>query len=761
MGDHGALQEPLIGLNSAINSAETGEQKHVFTPHALDSPSATSAAAGAGKPDEPVPPPPAAAAATTVATAAVRSRQRRPTLVTTSPSTQNWMKLRQIVASKDRKREEQVDYWRTNITRNSVQQNPLENITLPGQSAEKVHYWPKCCRQPGGKAWRSLETFVFLGLLGCFTSSVALGYRICCTYVQNFVAGIPYVLLNKTMNVTVSAAGALPVLDVLLVLGITTACGIVLAMASVLTTQLIAPHATGSGIPRMKLLFSGVYISKFLSVKTVVVKIFALLCAAASGLSVGSEGPFVHISCGISKMIMRLPFFQSYRFNAVKAHGMLTVGCATGVVAAFGSPFGGVLFAIEVVSTFFRISDMPRMFWASIAGTFTARFLFQSGLSLFHADTKPSYVTDYPTYGLILLLGVLMGVISGGFIHAVRLVARWRVALTQKRQDSMLHQRTSAKPSGGWRVEDTRKVHCSAAPLVSVLYEGPTEEWNSAAAGGLRNQPAESHGGHDEAKASSSTALTGSAPSSGKITYSRMCNACPQKCCWRSTDWSCGCCWRLDRYQIAWRCALMVLGAVILESLGSVLFAAAGTPTLATYNGSTTLFVDELFTFESNDTYLAADKYVVVVAGTSVPMVTFFGYVQLCWFSVLHRSPCCLDRCGCHERQEAENSVPFSLVKPILLLTRYIICKLVVTIIAICLPIPAGLFSPVFLLGALLGRLYGSLAQAFVASAGGDPWVIFSLGPADFAIIGAAAFAGGVTRAISTVVIVMELTGEL
>lgn len=93
--------------------------------------------------------------------------------------------------------------------------------------------------------------------------------------------------------------------------------------------------------------------------------------------------------------------------------------------------------------------------------------------------------------------------------------------------------------------------------------------------------------------------------------------------------------------------------------------------------------------------------------------------------------------------------------------TRYTVCKLVVTIIAICLPIPAGLFSPVFLLGALLGRLYGSLAQAFVASAGSDPWIVFSLGPADFAIIGAAAFAGGVTRAISTVVIVMELTGEL
>ena len=533
-------------------------------------------------------------------------------VVTKRSSSATWKRLRSIVASNAKKREEQVDYWRTDITsRKSVHENPLSNITWTGETGEKANYWPKCCRRPGGKVWRSLETFVFLALLGSLTSTVALGYRIACTFVQKNIAALPYLMLNQTTNGTVPAAWSTPASSVLCVLGTTLLCGVCLGATSVLTTQLIAPLAAGSGIPRMKLLFSGVYISKFLSVKTVIVKIFALLCAAASGLSIGSEGPFVHISCGISKVIMRLPFFRSYRFNAVKAHGMLTVGCATGVVAAFGSPFGGVLFAIEVVSTFFRISDMPRMFWASIAGTFTARFIFENGLSLFTADTNPKYVTDYPTYGLIILLGILMGALSGLFILSMKALSSWKMEFL------------------------SRKWRCL--------------------------------------------------PSSSK-------------------------------WQTALRGLLLVLAVILVESMCTVIFCSAGTPTLATYNGSTTLFVDELFTFAPNSTYQVENEFVVLVAGTEVQMGTFFAYA---------------------------------------------VSKLVVTVMAICLPIPAGLFSPVFLLGALFGRLFGSLAQAIVSACGLDPWLVFSFGPADFAIIGAAAFAGGVTRAISTVVIVMELTGEL
>ena len=75
------------------------------------------------------------------------------------------------------------------------------------------------------------------------------------------------------------------------------------------------------------------------------------------------------------------------------------------------------------------------------------------------------------------------------------------------------------------------------------------------------------------------------------------------------------------------------------------------------------------------------------------------------------------------------------------------------TAMCITLPIPAGLFIPVLLIGALTGRF----AAGVVCS---DCLYIFGYEPGVYAVVGAAAFAGGTTRAISTAVIVTEVTGQ-
>jgi chloride channel 2 len=77
--------------------------------------------------------------------------------------------------------------------------------------------------------------------------------------------------------------------------------------------------------------------------------------------------------------------------------------------------------------------------------------------------------------------------------------------------------------------------------------------------------------------------------------------------------------------------------------------------------------------------------------------------------------------------------------------------KFFVTAIAVTLPLPVGLFTPVFICGGVLGRILGEIIV---------PLGITSFQPWEFAIIGAAAFSTGVTRAISTALIVYELSGE-
>lgn len=90
-------------------------------------------------------------------------------------------------------------------------------------------------------------------------------------------------------------------------------------------------------------------------------------------------------------------------------------------------------------------------------------------------------------------------------------------------------------------------------------------------------------------------------------------------------------------------------------------------------------------------------------------------------------------------------------------LTIFIITRLLFAAISVGLPIPAGVFLPVFLIGAALGRLTGeSIAVAFPRGFNSN-----SILPGAYAVVGAAAVTGAVTHTISTSVIVFELTGQI
>lgn len=64
--------------------------------------------------------------------------------------------------------------------------------------------------------------------------------------------------------------------------------------------------AAGSGVAEVRVILSGFILHGFLGVKTLVVKTAALILSVASGLSLGKEGPFVHI---VSDQVLR--FFDS------------------------------------------------------------------------------------------------------------------------------------------------------------------------------------------------------------------------------------------------------------------------------------------------------------------------------------------------------------------------------------------------------------------------------------------------------------------
>lgn len=108
---------------------------------------------------------------------------------------------------------------------------------------------------------------------------------------------------------------------------------------------------SGSGISEVKCILSGFVIHGYLGFWTLFTKSVGLTLSVASGLSLGKEGPFVHIASCIGNIICR--FFSKYERNESKRREILSCACAAGVAVAFGAPVGGVLFSMEEVSYYF------------------------------------------------------------------------------------------------------------------------------------------------------------------------------------------------------------------------------------------------------------------------------------------------------------------------------------------------------------------------------------------------------------------------
>ena len=85
---------------------------------------------------------------------------------------------------------------------------------------------------------------------------------------------------------------------------------------------------------------------------TLAVKSVGLALSVASGLSLGKEGPFVHIASCVGNIASR--FFPKFDLNEAKRREVISAACAAGVAVSFGAPVGGTLFSLEEVSYYFR-----------------------------------------------------------------------------------------------------------------------------------------------------------------------------------------------------------------------------------------------------------------------------------------------------------------------------------------------------------------------------------------------------------------------
>ncbi|KAJ7411487.1 hypothetical protein WISP_102457 [Willisornis vidua] len=156
------------------------------------------------------------------------------------------------------------------------------------------------------------------------------------------------------------------------------------AFLAVSLVRVFAPYACGSGIPEIKTILSGFIIRGYLGKWTLLIKTVTLVLVVSSGLSLGKEGPLVHVACCCGNFFSSL--FSKYSKNEGKR---------------------------REVSYYFPLKTLWRSFFAALVAAFTLRSINPFGnsrLVLFYVEYHtPWYMAELFPFILLGVFGGLWG----------------------------------------------------------------------------------------------------------------------------------------------------------------------------------------------------------------------------------------------------------------------------------------------------------------------------------------------------------------
>lgn len=408
-------------------------------------------------------------------------------------------------------------------------------------------------------------------------------------------------------------------------------------------------EAQGSGIPQMKVILAGGMSASrsesYLSVRCLCTKCVGLVLGKAGGLSIGKEGPWVHISAALAHNFSRLSLFAHLGLEKEHWREIISAGFAAGTAANFGAPIGGVLFSIEVTATHYPVSSYLKAFVCSVSGAFCFRFFGGTGTgpwskynggALFSSVDEDGdiKVFQHERHELLAfsVLGVIAGLLGSGFVALHRLI--------------LVHKRERYAYSGRF-VEPV----CVAAVVALLTFPDLMGDFMYMGDNALVEDMLSTRDLHE------SQHVNGQHWGSGGL---------------------------------------------------------------------------------SGTTALTADLTSPSMEPTASPQT------------------------GPVTEEQAQVVATYAAARVPHALATLIVVRFFLTAMCITLPIPCGVFMPVFVVGCALGRLYGYYVSIFFSS---DWWTQGTAQRAvlagSYAVAGGAAFSAGVTRAVSTAVFVFEMTGQL
>ena len=231
----------------------------------------------------------------------------------------------------------------------------------------------------------------------------------------------------------------------------------VLVVSSGVLALCAGSSAAGDGVAEVKAYLNGSHIRGCFNLRAILCKIAGTTLASAAALACGPEGPMIHIGAGIAYAITCIDNLSSVlpaltpsilaRFtNDRDRREFIAAGAGAGIAAAFGAPIGGVLFALEEAASHWSPQLIWRIFTSAMVATFTLALIRAGGHSgdislagLLSSGTKISLseskggvminpdgsaivsVMDAPVYvwELVLFLGLgAVGGMLGGVLNA-------------------------------------------------------------------------------------------------------------------------------------------------------------------------------------------------------------------------------------------------------------------------------------------------------------------------------------------------------
>jgi H+/Cl- antiporter ClcA len=169
--------------------------------------------------------------------------------------------------------------------------------------------------------------------------------------------------------------------------------------------------AQGSGIPQTIAtlhLDDFTVVDRLLSLRIAFGKIVLTTLGLLAGASIGREGPTVQVGAAIMHA-----FGRWLNLSAVNARrGLILAGGASGVSAAFNTPLGGIVFAIEELSHSFEQRTSGTMLTGVILSGVTAIALVGNYTYFGHTDVV---VPIGISWIAVLACGILGGVSGGAF----------------------------------------------------------------------------------------------------------------------------------------------------------------------------------------------------------------------------------------------------------------------------------------------------------------------------------------------------------